>query len=99
MDTNINLGDSELLFKDEVYQIIGAAMEVANELGCGFLEAVYQEALEVELYERHIPTEPQKLISISYKNKILKHDYLADFICYSQIIIEIKASKRSRILR
>jgi len=84
----------ELLFKEEVFNIIGAAMEVSNELGCGFLEAVYQEALEFELKERGIPFEAQKEISISYKNKPLIKKYFADIICFKSIIIEIKAIKK-----
>jgi GxxExxY protein len=51
----MDLNERELIFKDEVYQIVGAAMEVSNQLGCGFLEAVYQEALGIELDERRIP--------------------------------------------
>jgi GxxExxY protein len=58
-----------LILKDEVYQIVGAAMEVSTELGCGFLEAVYQEALGIELAERRIPHFPQKRIEISYKGR------------------------------
>jgi len=82
-----------LILKDEVYQIVGAAMEVANHLGCGFLEAVYQEALEMEFFERRIPCIPQKGIQISYKGRLLKKEYVADFLCHGQIIVEIKAIK------
>ena len=89
MDTN----EGELLFKDEVYRIVGAAMEVSNQLGCGFLEAVYQEALEIEFDERQIPYMPQKRIEISYKGHVLKKEYIADFLCHNQIVIEIKAIK------
>ena len=84
----------ELLFKDEVYAIIGAAMEVSNELGSGFLEAVYQEALGIELTARQIPHEQQKPIKIRYKGIELMKDYFADFLCYDQIIVEIKAIKQ-----
>ena len=83
MDAN----ERELILKDEVYQIVGAAMEVSNQLGCGFLEAVYQEALEIELNERRIPNEPQKVIKISYKGRVLKKEYVADFLCHGQIIV------------
>jgi len=81
----------ELILKDEVYHIVGAAMNVSRELGCGFLEAVYQEALEMEFTDSNVPFEPQKRINISYKNRMLKREYVADFICYEQIIVEIKA--------
>jgi GxxExxY protein len=82
-----------LIFKDEVYQIVGAAMEVSNQLGCGFLEAVYQEALGIELDERRIPHVPQKQIKISYKGRLLNKEYIADFLCHDQIVVEIKAIK------
>jgi len=83
----------ELIYKDEVYRIVGAAMNVSKELGCGFLEAVYQEALEMEFAGCNVPFEPQKRIIISYKNRMLKREYVADFICYDKIIVEIKAIK------
>ena len=83
-----------MIFKDEVYQIVGAALEVSNHLGCGFLEAVYQEALSLEFAERHIPYVQQKRIQIKYKNTILQKHYMADFLCYEKIIVEIKAIKQ-----
>src|SRR5689334_4460600 len=82
---------AELILKEEVYQIVGAAMEVYYQLGCGFLEPVYQEALEIELGRRAIPFEPQMEVVICYKGHILKKKYAADFICFDQIIIELKA--------
>lgn len=85
--------DNELLFKDEAFKIIGAGMAVSNILGCGFLEAVYQEALEIELEDNGIPFEPQKRIQISYKGRMLKKEYEADFLCFEKIIVEIKAIK------
>jgi hypothetical protein len=60
-----------LILKDEVYQIVGAAMEVSNQLGCGFLEAVYQEALEIELVEHRSAHMPQKRIAISYNGRAM----------------------------
>ena len=81
----------ELILKDEVYQIVGAAMEVSNELGNGFLEAVYQEALGIEFDQRQIPYTPQQRITISYKNTTLKKEYIADYVCFEQVIVEIKA--------
>ena len=73
------------------YKIIGAAMEVHKELGCGFLEAVYQEALGKEFAYQAIPFKPQPIIDISYKGIALEKKYQPDFICYGDIILEIKA--------
>ena len=81
----------ELIFKEEVYAIIGAAMDVYFTLGRGFLEPVYQEALGIELRRRRIPFEPKQEIVILYKGEALEKKYEADFICYGQIIIELKA--------
>lgn len=81
----------ELLLKEEVYAIIGAAIEVHRELGHGFAEPVYQEALEIELKDRGIPFESQKTLVIYYKGRMLTKHYVADFVCYGQIIVEIKA--------
>jgi GxxExxY protein len=89
----MDVGNGGLILKDEVYQIVGAAMEVSNQLGCGFLEAVYQEALEIEFAERGIPFTPQMRIRISYKGRLLSKEYVADFVCYDQILVEIKAMK------
>lgn len=83
----------ELILKDEVYAIVGAAMEVSNELGAGFLEAVYQEALGIELRSRALPFVAQPAIRIAYKGHILTKEYIPDFICYEQLIVEIKAIK------
>ncbi|MEA3448303.1 MAG: GxxExxY protein [Bacteroidota bacterium] len=77
--------------KKETFNIIGAAMEVHKELGSGFLEAVYQEALEIELNSRNIPNDREKRLKIYYKGKKLKKEYVADFICYENIIVELKA--------
>lgn len=74
----------DVLFKEEVYEIIGAAIEVHVELGSGFLEAVYQEAMEKELAAREIPFDAQKAINIFYKNQPLKKEYYADLICFSK---------------
>ncbi len=82
---------TELILKDEVFAIYGAAIEVHRELGPGFLEAVYQEALEIELQSRGIPFEAQKPLIIYYKGCPLKKEYVADLICYGQIIVELKA--------
>ncbi len=82
---------TELLYKAEVFEIIGAAIEVHKELGHGFLEAVYQEAFQIEMGRKQIPLEPQKSLRIRYKDQILKKEYVADFICYGKIIAELKA--------
>ena len=75
----MHANNNELIYKDEVYHIVGAAMNVSRELGCGFLEAVYQEALEMEFADCNVPFESQKRINISYKNRMLKKEYAADF--------------------
>jgi GxxExxY protein len=82
---------TELLYKTEVFEIIGASIEVHKELGHGFLEAVYQEAIQIEMARREIPFDSQKSLRIRYKDQILKKEYLADLICYGKIITEIKA--------
>ena len=80
-----------LIYSEESYAINGAAMEVYNQLGHGFLEPVYQEALEKEFLLRGIPFEREKLLTISYKGDKLKQTYKADFVCYRKIIVELKA--------
>ena len=80
-----------IIYKQESFDITGAAMEVYNQLGHGFLEAVYQEALEKELRLRGIPFEREKLLTICYKGENLKQTYKADFVCYGKIIVELKA--------
>jgi GxxExxY protein len=83
----------ELILKEEVYQIMGAAMDVYYTLGRGFLEPVYQEALQIELGRRDIPFEAQKLLQIDYKGQPLRKEYIADFVCFGQIILEVKLVK------
>lgn len=85
---------TELLLKDEVYAVVGAAIEVHRELGPGFLEAVYQEAMQVELSARSIPHEPLKPLRIAYKGTLLAKEYIADFVAYEQMTVEIKALER-----
>ncbi|HMO25299.1 MAG TPA: GxxExxY protein [Tepidisphaeraceae bacterium] len=84
----------QLLFRDECYAIVGAAMAVHNELGAAFLEAVYHEAMEIELRERGIPFQSQVALPITYKGHVLRKAYIADFICFGKIIVEIKAISR-----
>jgi len=81
----------DLLYKTESYKIIGVAMEVHKELGPGFLEAVYQEAFELELQRQDIPYEREKLLNVFYKGKKLKKHYSADFVCFDKIVVELKA--------
>lgn len=83
----------ELILKEEVYQVIGAAMDVYYRLGRGFLEPVYQEAMEIELGRREIPFVAQQRLTIEYKGQTLKKEYIADFICFGQIIVELKVSE------
>ena len=79
------------LNEDETFKIIGAAMAVHQELGNGFLEAVYQEALAKEFQLQSIPYKREIPLKIYYKNEPLDKYYIADFICYNEIIIELKA--------
>ena len=72
----------ELIFKEEVYKIVGAAMEVHRIVGSGFLEAVYQEALAIEFKLRNIPYVEFPQLKIDFKGHILKKKYVPDFICY-----------------
>ena len=80
-----------IVYKEESYNIVGAAFHVYNYLGHGFLEAVYQEALEIELQRRNIPYEREKELNIVYDGVHLKQTYKADFVCYGKIIVELKA--------
>lgn len=83
-----------LLYREEVFEIIGAPIEVHKELGNGFLEPVYQESFEIELALRKIPFDAQKRLHLFYKNFELKKEYVPDFVCYDKIIVEIKAIER-----
>jgi len=76
---------------ERTYKIIGAAMEVHKELGCGFLEGVYQEALGREFSLQRIPNKAQPIIDILYKGVLLEKKYQPDFVCFEEIIVEIKA--------
>jgi GxxExxY protein len=81
----------DLLLKDEVYAIVGAAMAVHNEMGGGFGEAVYQECMQIELALRAIESTPQAELQIYYKGQLLEKTYIADFLCFGSVVIEIKA--------
>lgn len=84
----------ELIYKEECYAIQGAIFDVYREMGCGFLEAVYQECLEIELRARNIPFIDQAELRLSYKGEALKQKYRPDLICYDKIIVELKAVKQ-----
>jgi GxxExxY protein len=83
-----------LIFAEEVYAIAGAAIEVHKKLGPGFLEAVYQEALEIEFGLRGIPFASQRNLTVRYKGVVLRKEYCAYFVCYGKIIVELKALSR-----
>ena len=81
----------ELMYQDDTYKIIGACFEVYKELGAGFLENVYQEALELEFQLQQIPFESQSTLRLRYKGHQLKQTYIPDFVCMGKIIVELKA--------
>jgi GxxExxY protein len=84
---------AELIYQEESYRIMGACFEVYKEMGCGFLEAVYQECLEIELSRQGIVFQPQCELALRYKGQLLEQKYIPDFICFDKIIVEIKAVK------
>ena len=84
---------AEILFKDESYKIMGAMFEVYKEMGCGFLEQVYQECVEFELAEQEIPFVAQVQLKLNYKHHQLKSTYIPDAICNEKIVLELKAVK------
>ena len=81
----------ELLHKDETYRILGTCFEVYKNKGCGFLEAVFQECLEIEFGLQGIPAKSQVPLALSYKGQSLRQHDVADFICYDKVIVELKA--------
>jgi GxxExxY protein len=82
---------SEIIYKEESYKIIGACFEVYNEKGFGFTEPVYQECLEIEFKLKEIPFIAQPEIQIEYKGRKLEQFFKPDFICFGNIIVELKA--------
>jgi GxxExxY protein len=84
---------AEILFREESYKIMGAMFEVYKEMGCGFLEPVYQECVEFELADQGIPFVAQVQLTLSYKHHVLKSIYIPDAICYEKIVLELKAVK------
>jgi GxxExxY protein len=85
--------NTNIILSNESYAIQGSIFEVYREMGCGFLEAVYQECLDVEMKRAGIPFVAQQEINLMYKGRQLKQTYKPDFICYQQIILELKAVK------
>ena len=84
---------ADLKYEEESYRIRGAIFEVYREMGCGFLEAVYQECLERELGKQGIPFVAQRELALYYKSERLEQTYKPDFICFERIIVELKAVK------
>jgi len=85
------MAKAELIFKDEAYAIMGACFAVYRDKGCGFLEAVYQECLEIEFEYRDIPAKAKQPLFLTYRGRTLQQMYQPDFICHQKIILEIKA--------
>lgn len=82
----------DLILKEESYLLMGICMEVHRELGMGFKEALYKDAIEIELREKKIPYKKEKEFKIEYKGIILPHKYYADFVIYESIILEVKSA-------
>lgn len=82
---------SQILYKQESYRIVGACFHVYKKMGCGFLEPVYQECLEIELDYKKIPYISQKELKLKYRDRLLAQTYRPDFICFDKIIVEIKS--------
>lgn len=85
---------SDIVLKEESYAIIGVCMEVHNNLGAGFLEIVYKDALEYEFRRAGIPFERERMYDVHYKGIILPHKFYADFVVYDKIILEVKGVNR-----
>lgn len=85
---------TDILYREESYAIMGACFDVYNEKGNGFLEPVYQDCMEIELDYKKIPFEAQPKLNLFYREKKLKHYYVPDFICYGEIVLELKAVEK-----
>lgn len=81
----------DVVYRDESYRIMGACFEVYKEKGCGFLESVFHECLAFEFQAQGIPFESQKVLHLEYKGRPLKQVFVADFVCFGKIILELKA--------
>ncbi|WP_305046459.1 GxxExxY protein [Geoalkalibacter sp.] len=95
MQVSTNSSAKHLLFEQETYAIRGAVFEVYREMGCGFLEAVYQECLEAELIRRGVPFVAQQELRIRYKGQPLQQTYRPDLVCFDEIIVELKALSKT----
>jgi GxxExxY protein len=91
MAHEVDTDADKLLYSDEVFRIQGAVFDVSRELGIGFLEAVYQECLALEFAARNIPFVAEPPLRLRYKGRLLSKTYLPDFVCFEQIIVELKA--------
>lgn len=85
---------TELVLKEEVFEIVGAALEVYWKLGRGLAEPIYQEAMELELTLRHLPFQSQQQLRIWYKEHLLEKTYCPDLVCFNQVIVELKSLAR-----
>ena len=83
---------SALLFKEESYKIIGICMKIHTSLGLGLKEVNYKDAMEIDFMEDNVPYEREKKYTVKYKGKILRNPYLADFVVYDAIVLEVKSS-------
>ena len=81
----------DLIYPKESYAIVGACFNVYKAMGCGFLEPVYQECLEIEFGHQEIPFQSQRELTLNYRGQELKHKYKPDFVCYDKIVVELKA--------
>jgi GxxExxY protein len=86
--------DTTIIYKEECYIIQGAIFDVYREMGCGFLESVYQECLEIEMSKRETPFTCQHNLKLSYKGEELLQTYKPDFVCFEKIIVELKTANR-----
>ncbi|OHE82910.1 MAG: GTP-binding protein [Verrucomicrobia bacterium GWF2_62_7] len=85
------MNDKELMYEEETFALRGACFEVYKEKGCGFLEAFYQECLEIELRLRSVPFVSQPKLELEYKGQKLRTEYQPDLICFDKIVVELKA--------
>jgi GxxExxY protein len=83
----------QLIYRDEVYAIQGAIFDVYRKMGTGFLEGVYQECLAIELARRSVPFAALKPLALVYDGEPLRHGYVADFICFERVLLELKAAR------
>ena len=83
---------TDIIYKEESFKIIGLCMEVHNNLGKGFLEIVYKDALEYEFNKNNIPYEREKEYEVNYKDIILPHKFYSDFVVFDKIILEVKGT-------